>query len=166
MYRNSKARLKMIKKLSACFDVNAGTEQGHPLSPELFKCYIHELSLKINALPGVESPQLNDQQITHLLWADDLVLLALNKESLQLMIDQLRSFCTDWGLIVNIKKTAVIIFNPSGRQLLDSKTFTYGGNIVIPSVKSYCYLGTHFTISGSMKLNQEQLTKDFEHTSP
>ena len=157
MYRNSKARLKMIKKLSACFDVNAGTEQGHPLSPELFKCYIHELSLKINALPGVESPQLNDQQITHLLWADDLVLLALNKESLQLMIDQLRSFCTDWGLIVNIKKTAVIIFNPSGRQLLDSKTFTYGRNIVIPSVKSYCYLGTHFTISGSMKLNQEQL---------
>ena len=32
MYRNSKARLKIIKKLSACFDVNAGTEQGHPLS--------------------------------------------------------------------------------------------------------------------------------------
>ena len=156
MYVNSSAKLKMVKKLSQCFDIKAGTEQGHPLSPELFKCYIHELSKRLNSIDGIESPLLNRVKVTHLLWADDLVLLALNRDSLQTMINELYSFCTEWGLKVNIKKTAVLVFNASGRKLLESTGLVYG-SMVIPSVREYCYLGTTFSISGSMKANQAQL---------
>ena len=156
MYVNSSAKLKMVKKLSECFDIKAGTEQGHPLSPELFKCYIHELSKRLNSIDGIESPLLNKVNVTHLLWADDLVLLALNRDSLQMMINELYSFCAEWGLKVNIKKTAVLVFNASGRKLLESESLVYG-NMVIPSVREYCYLGTTFSISGSMKANQAQL---------
>ena len=53
------------------------------MSPELFKCYIHQLSEELNNIPGVKVPELNSMQVTHLLWADDLVLLALDPESLQ-----------------------------------------------------------------------------------
>ena len=74
MYTNSAAKLKMVKKLSECFAIKAGTEQGHPLSPELFKCYIHELSNRLNNIPGIVNPLLNNTRVTHLLWADDLVL--------------------------------------------------------------------------------------------
>ena len=97
MYTHSKARLKMVQKLSCEIEILAGTEQGHPLSPELFKCYIKELSERINNIKGISVPKLNEHPISHLLWADDLVLLALNKSSLQKMINELKHFSELWG---------------------------------------------------------------------
>ena len=72
------------------------------------------------------------------------------------MIDELYSFSEEWGLQVNVKKTAILVFNITGRKLLDSQQFSYG-DLKIPSVREYCYLGTTFTISGSTKVNQQQL---------
>ena len=156
MYKNSKAKIKLISKISDSFDILAGTEQGHPMSPELFKTYIHELSERLNNMQGLECPALNDIILTHLLWADDLVLLALTKKSLQEMIRELESFCIEWGLTVNIKKTAIMIFNRSGRQLKESTEFQYEGR-EIPTAKTYCYLGITFSLSGSFKVAQNLL---------
>ena len=89
MYRNSKAKVKLLKKLSASIEIICGTEQGHPMSLELFKCYTNDLSEQLNNIDDVDVPVLNDVRISHLLWADDLVLLGLNAESLQKMIDHL-----------------------------------------------------------------------------
>ncbi len=44
MYHNSRAKLKLIGKLSDQMDVLVGTEQGHPMSPEFFKGYLLDLS--------------------------------------------------------------------------------------------------------------------------
>ena len=75
MYKHSKARLKIIHKLSESF------ERGHPVSPELFKMYIHKLSLELNETAqnlenSVNVPELTGMPISHLLWADDILLLA------------------------------------------------------------------------------------------
>ena len=40
MYSNSKGQIKLAGHISKCFDINKGTEQGHPLSPDLFKHYM------------------------------------------------------------------------------------------------------------------------------
>ena len=72
MYTNSSAKIKLLNKLSEKIDVLCGTEQGHPMSPELFKCFVHQLSVDLNTLSDVSSPELNSRPITHLLWADDL----------------------------------------------------------------------------------------------
>ena len=156
MYKNSKTRLKMAGKLSGEIAVETGTEQGHTLSPELFKIYVHSLSEQLNNVPTLTCPSLNGNRITHLLWADDLVLLALDKDSLQIMLRELESFCNEWGLEVNIQKTAVMIFSRSGKQLKESHTLIYKGSIV-PSAKSYCYLGITLTLSGSFALTQSHL---------
>ena len=153
MYKNSNARLKMAGKLSNKIPVETGTEQGHTLSPELFKIYVHSLSERLNNLDNLDCPILDGNVITHLLWADDLVLMALDKQSLQRMLNELEVFCKDWGLEVNIKKTAILIFNVSGKQLIESHTFVYQGKFV-PSVKTYCYLGITLSLSGTFTQTQ------------
>ena len=165
MYKNSNAKVKLLNKLSDKIDILTGTEQGHPMSPELFKCYIHELSEILNNMDDINVPTLNGVKITHLLWADDLVLLATDPHSLQKMIDRLHQYCSEWGLSVNIDKTAVMVFNRSGRLLKESHMFTYG-DTAIPSTRSYCYLGITFSLSGSFvpalqKLRQKGLRAYF-----
>ena len=156
MYTDSSAKIKLLQKLSDKIEVLCGTEQGHPMSPELFKCYIHQLSEELNNLPGVKVPELNSVQVTHLLWADDSVLLALDPESLQSMLNVLLTYCGEWGLTVNTDKTAVMVFNRSGRQLKDSLTFKFG-DTEIPSAREYCYLGVSFSLNGTLRPAQERL---------
>ena len=108
MYSNSKTRIKLIKKLSSTIDVTIGTEQGHPLSPELFKMFIHDLSARLSDLADLSVPLLNDFPISHLLWADDLILLALDAKSLQTQLDCLHEFVTKWELSINIQKTNIM----------------------------------------------------------
>ena len=42
MYQNSTGQIKISGHLSNKFDINKGTQQGHPLSPDLFKIYIKD----------------------------------------------------------------------------------------------------------------------------
>ena len=85
----STAKIKLLNKMSEKIELLCGTEQGHPMSPELFKCFIHQLSVDLNNVTENMVPELNSVQVTHLLWADDLVLLALDYNSLQSMLDVL-----------------------------------------------------------------------------
>ena len=158
MYSDSKAKTKLLGKLSAALEVNVGTEQGHPMSSELFKIFLLDLSEDLYNTTGADVLKSNEVKISHLLWADDLVLLALDGPSLQKLIDAVHKFCTEWGLTVNISKTAILIFNRSGRLLKESTSFTYG-SIIIPSDRKYCYLGITLTLSGSLSLTMEELRK-------
>ena len=75
----SRAKIKRLNRLLAKLDVIVRTEQGHPLLPELFKCYIHGLSEALNSDTDcvLWGSKLGDVDVSHLLWADDLILLAL-----------------------------------------------------------------------------------------
>ena len=106
MYSNSKGQIKLAGHLSKCFDINKGTEQGHPLSPDLFKHYLGDLS---SLLEFENCPQLASLIISHLLWADDLIMLSLDEETAQKQLDALHNFCNKWGLEVNMDKTKVMI---------------------------------------------------------
>ena len=56
MFNNSKTRTKLTQKLSKTIDVTIGTEQGHPLSPELFKIFAHDLSIRLAELENISVP--------------------------------------------------------------------------------------------------------------
>ena len=157
MYTKSNTRIKLIQKLSQKIDVLVGTEQGHPLSPEFFKVYIHELSEILDKCCG-DYPVLWSVIVTHLLWADDLVLMALNPEDLNTLLKALHEFCTTWGLEVNLEKTKIMTFNRSGRLLKNPVVFKLGEQIV-ETTRSYCYLGIIFSLNGSFKVAQDELRK-------
>lgn len=107
MYSNSIAQIKLSGHLSNKFKVLKGTEQGHPLSPDLFKLFLCDLSELLNF---ENCPKLNDLLISHLLWADDLILLSLDPVTAQLQINKLAEYCNTWGLEINKLKTKAVIF--------------------------------------------------------
>ena len=72
------------------------------------------------------------------------------------MLDILFSYCIDWGLTVNISKTAVMVFYRSGRLLKESLLFKFG-DINVASVREYCSLEISFTLSGSTTVAQNKL---------
>ena len=72
MYENTSTRLKLINKLSDHIKFRNGVEQGHPLSPELFKIFIHDLATNLNLII-TNVPNLNGSHINNLFWADDML---------------------------------------------------------------------------------------------
>ena len=157
MYDNTSARIKLICKLSEHIKLENGVEQGHPLSPELFKIFIHDLSSDLNKIV-TNIPELNNINVSHLFWADDLVLLALTESTLQKLVDILANYCNLWGLTINIKKTKIMIFNHQGRLLSPISDIILNG-IPVEITRTYCYLGIVFIPSGKFKVATNELRK-------
>ena len=157
MYENTSTRIKLIRKLSDHIKLENGVEQGHPLSPELFKIFIHDLSSELNEVIA-NTPELNKINISHLFWADDLVLLALSESTLQNLIDILEKYSNLWGLNINLKKTKVMIFNKQGRLLTPINDIMLNG-APIEVARTYCYLGIVFVPSGKFKVASNELRK-------
>ena len=151
MYNNSTAKLKINNYLSNSFKIEKGTEQGHPMSPDLFKIFIKDLSKKLKTSGSY--PSLDNQTINHLLWADDLVLLALDGKSLQTNLDIINQFCKNSELEINIKKTKIIEFGRKSNQNF------YIGDEQIKRTDEYCYLGVVFSKNGKLTVARNELRK-------
>ena len=102
MYSNSFAYIKLSGHLSKRFKISKGTKQGHPLSPDLFKIFLSDLS---KLLEFSNCPEQSKTQISHLLWADDQIMLSLSPETWQAQLDILGKFCENWGIEMNEMKT-------------------------------------------------------------
>ena len=84
--------------------------------------------------------------LSHLLYADDLILMSSSMEGLNKCLEKLGSYCSTWQMEVNLKKSQVIVFNTAGR-LLTGYSFFYGDK-KLEQVKTYCYLGVEISCSG------------------
>ena len=152
MYENSCGHIKLEGHVSKRFNIRKGTEQGHPLSPDLFKHFLSDLSPLVEL---ANCPELAGIKISHLLWADDLILLSLDKITAQKQLDALHGFCLKWGIEVNASKTKAMIISANLNN--DHHCFTLGGDSLI-NVDEYCYLGITLHKSGSLKPAVRALT--------
>ena len=144
MYANSTAQVKLSGHLSNKFPIMKGTEQGHPLSPDLFKIYIKDLSPRLDF---ENCPKLINTLVSHLLWADDLIILALDSLTLHKQLKELHDFCKEWGIEINADKTKLIKFNSNYENTCNTQFKI--GNHTLKEVDSYCYLGMDIHKSGS-----------------
>ena len=145
MYQNSYGHIKLQGYISKRFNIRKGTEQGHPLSPDLFKLFLNDLS---PLLEFENCPELAGIKISHLLWADDLILLSLDKGTAQKQLNVLNEFCIKWGIEPNVSKTkSMMISNNTD----DQHSFKLG-NETLKNVDEYCYLGITLHKSGKLKL--------------
>ena len=56
---------------------------------------------------------IDDQQLSLLLYADDITLIALDAQSLLLLLNKLNEWCSKWGLSINSDKTKNFHFKPA-----------------------------------------------------
>ena len=141
MYDKAKARVCHAGKMGAAFDSKCGVLQGGILSPKLFNEYLSDLQNYMNHAYGI---QINDVHLTHIAYADDIVLLANSAEQLQLSINCLHDFCRKWHLIVNVNKTKVMTI---GEQ--NNSSILYNGE-TIEEVSNFKYLGHMLTNNYNM----------------
>ena len=84
--------------------------QGCVLSPALSNLFLNDLPLQLNC-PEVDPFLLSDgTKLSCLLYADDLVLLSHSQQGLQNSLDKLSTFCEQWKMQVNLKKTKIMVF--------------------------------------------------------
>ena len=82
---------------------------------------------------------IDDRNVSILLYADDIVLISENEENLQYMLDFMCEWCYKWKLRLNIDKSSVVLFRPKPHNRSDFR-FHFGENQLI-TVDKYKYLG-------------------------
>ena len=136
MYDKSSARVCHSGLMGNAFDSQCGVLQGGILSPKLFNEYLSDLPNYLNETHGIA---IDNVTLTHIAYADDIVLLANSSENLQLSMNRLYEFCSKWHLIVNVGKTKVM-------KIGDRTSFSlsYNGE-EIEEVENFKYLGHMLT---------------------
>ena len=155
MYKNISYVIKVRGGYLEPISSTCGLKQGGVLSPLLFNIFVDEI---IKIFDDTCDPvQLYNDSLSHMLYADDLILMSTSKDGLSNCLSRLEKFCDTWQLEVNIKKSKIMIFNEAGRLLTGTNIFYQ--KVKMEIVRSYCYLGIEFMCSGSFKLARESLMK-------
>ena len=143
-YQSQPMCIKWGKANSDYFNVSNGVRQGGVLSPKLFAIYIDDLS---NELALCKSGcYINEQCMNHVIYADDICLLAPIAIGLQQMLDVCLNFSICNDIIFNPVKSVCIAFQPKKSKLfcpnvtLDNNVLEYIGRTK--------YLGFMFNSNG------------------
>ena len=152
MYKTVSYKIKLKGGYLDPIESNLGLKQGCPLSPMMFNLYIDDMKDIFDA--QCDPVTITDTNISHFLYADDLVLVSLSPEGLQRSLDKISDYATTKSLTISIKKSKSMIFNLGGR-LIDKKF--YINDEPLEPVKSFCYLGFEVVPSGVVTHAKEVL---------
>ena len=153
MYNNHQVFVQVADGLLQPITTTIGLKQGCGISPLLFNLFINKLPQIYDQ--NCDPVKLGGQNLSCLLWADDLMIVSKSAEGLQTAIDKTYMFYKKFRLEMNSDKTKVLIFNKRGLKI-NNYQFTAGGN-QIEIVDKYQYLGIKLKASGSMQLAVDEL---------
>lgn len=139
IYANSTAKVKLETEGKE-IKIKRGVRQGDPISPKLFSAVLEEIFRRMD-WKG-KGLSINGEKLTHLRFADDLVVFSPTKEGLQEMLSDLDTESRKAGLIMNTSKTKIMT---NGTE----EPIVVGGS-VIEYVSEYIYLGHLISTSDLM----------------
>lgn len=137
MYENTKLCIKTNNNITDAFTSNIGIRQGDNISPTIFNIYLNDLEFpKENCDPAT----LLNESVSHLLWADDLLLISETSTGLQSCLNILGNYCKQWHLNINPTKSNVMIISKSKRTSQENIKFNLNEHEIAYTDK-YTYLG-------------------------
>jgi exonuclease III len=145
-YGKAMSRARFGSTKSPDFPIEQGTRQGDTPSPLLFLVFINDIFNEIKAMNGgVTVPGLTEK-IVGFMFADDVLALAEDIEGLRKQCECITSWCSTWGMRLNVAKCGVMVLegdNLAQESLRDAQLKI--GNELIPIVTEYKYLGITIT---------------------
>lgn len=151
LYSYAHASVRVNGIFSGKFRIERSVLQGEFLSAKLFNLFLEDVVESIcesNATGIHVGPHIIDM----ILFADDMVILALSPRDLQCKIDALKKYFELNNLQINLSKTNIVIFRR--RAALSRVKFTWGDE-EIKIVNEYKYLRIHFHRSGKFNKHFE-----------
>ena len=140
IYSSSNSQLRLNGILTNSFNVSSGVRQGDVMSPILFSMFLNDLATGVKNLNcGVD---INGSDVSILLYADDIVLIAPTEQKLQKMLHFISNWCRKWRMAINTDKTKAIHFR-AGSTSETVYDFRFGPD-PIEKVSRYKYLGVMF----------------------
>ena len=152
MYTKTKCKVKTPEGLSPYIQDVIGVNQGGILSPMLFRKYLSDLDAYLSLHCGVV---IEHEIISHLLWADDLVLMSNTIKGMECLLKRLYTFCAKNRMVVNLTKTKMMTFGNPVKH-----TFEFNG-IKIENVTKYKYLGN--IISPISRIGTDIFKSNYEY---
>ena len=161
-YSNMKSCVRWGDQCSRSFRVPLGIKQGGINSPNLFSCYIDDLSYLLQKMNI--GCHLFNIFLAMILFADDICLLAPTRAALDKLIQKSAEYCNEFGLSFNAKKSKILVFSKTRvnhEQLLP--IFLNGDKI------EYCdtvkYLGAHVVTENGISFSASSDLASFYRAS-
>ena len=105
---NLTSKCRWVATLSEPYPLLSGVKQGGILSPALFIVFINDLILLLRK-KGMGC-HVKSLFVGSIMFADDLALCAPSRHAMQTLISICESYCTEYGLSFNTRKTKSLIF--------------------------------------------------------
>ncbi|MEP2874451.1 MAG: reverse transcriptase domain-containing protein [Hyphomicrobiales bacterium] len=146
---------RMMKKMTECarsavmldgeiskyVDILQGVAQRCTLSPNLFKIYINDLIVAVEA--ARQGVTVGEDTVSGLMFADDFVGISETPEGLQKQIEKALEYTRKWRVTANVKKCAVVVCN---EDKVNPVNFSWKwGEDELPIVDQYTYLGVEIS---------------------
>lgn len=127
---NCTSRVK-LDRVGEKISIERGVRQGDPISPKLFIAVLQNVMQDLKwSKQGIN---VNGKYLSHLRFADDIVVLSENPIKLNTMINELQGASARVGLEMNLEKTKVMTNSNITPVLINDEPLEY--------VESYTYLG-------------------------
>jgi hypothetical protein len=155
MYSSNELCIRTSEGLFSPYD---RVRQGCALSPLLFNIFLGDFP---SILKNESQITLFTKEINHLLYTDDLVLMAECPVDLQNSLDKLHDYCSKWSISINPLNSKVMIFDKGTKTKIGNNNTVYFlpniGGMPIEIVNEYKYLGVILTNNGDFKAAQSFL---------
>ncbi|XP_011684741.1 PREDICTED: uncharacterized protein LOC105448076 [Wasmannia auropunctata] len=115
IYEETEVVVRTKQGFTKAFKTKKGVRQGCILSPLLFNLYTAriEKEMKKRRISGVK---IGNCRIWSLTYADDVVILANNREAMQDMMGTIKKFVKERNLDLSVNKTKMLVFNRKKKE--------------------------------------------------